>query len=221
MNKVSPHYLCLDQGGHASRAVVIDEKGDIKNIVFKKISTHRDGERVEHDPDELLDSLRQSAEEVAGDYKFDRAGLATQRSSIVCWDRETGEALSPVLSWQDRRAADWLSAFAKHEERIHELTGLMLSAHYGVSKLIWCLENIPEVAKAHKAGRLKFGPLAAWLAGRLCGQVPNAADPANGSRTLLWDKHQNGWSGELLELFGVPVGCLPEAVNSVVKDASS
>ncbi|MGI9291579.1 MAG: FGGY family carbohydrate kinase [Gammaproteobacteria bacterium] len=210
----TPLFLCLDQGGHASRAVVINSTGDIKNIVFREISTQRDGVRVEHDPDELLLTLREAAEEVAGQYSLSAAGLATQRSSIVCWDRKTGEALSPVLSWQDRRAADWLESFKGYERRIHELTGLMLSPHYGVSKLIWCLENIPAVMEAHQTGRLMFGPLAAWLAGRLCNGVPNSADPANGSRTLLWDRQKNSWSTELLELFGVPEDCLPQAVNS-------
>ena len=30
-------------------------------------------------------------------------GLSTQRESCVIWDRRTGEALTPVLSWQDQR----------------------------------------------------------------------------------------------------------------------
>ena len=31
------------------------------------------------------------------------AGFAGQGSSLLCWDNKTGEALSPVLSWQDIR----------------------------------------------------------------------------------------------------------------------
>ncbi len=30
---------------------------------------------------------------------------ATQGSSMGCWNRRTGAALSPVISWQDRRSA--------------------------------------------------------------------------------------------------------------------
>ena len=32
------------------------------------------------------------------------AGMATQRSSVLAWKHDSGEALSPLLSWQDRRA---------------------------------------------------------------------------------------------------------------------
>jgi len=207
-------YLCLDQGGHASRAVLIDARGAVQNIAYREIATLRDGVKVEHDPEELLASLQQAAAEVATGHSISLAGLATQRSSIVCWDSHTGAALSPVLSWQDRRAADWLKQFSHQESRIHDLTGLVLSPHYGVSKLVWCLEHLPAVAEAQAENRLRFGPLAAWLAGRLCGEIPAITDPANGSRTLLWDRRKNAWSAELLDLFGVPPACLPTAVTS-------
>jgi glycerol kinase len=210
----APLYLCLDQGGHASRAVIIDAVGDVQKIAFRNISTRRDDARVEHDPAELLASLQEAAAEVSAGYEVCLAGLATQRSSVVCWDRYTGEALSPVLSWQDRRAADWLEEFKEHEARIHAITGLVLSPHYGVSKLVWCLENLPQVTQAQAEQRLMFGPLASWLAGRLCGQVPASADPANASRTLLWDRGHKDWSTELLQLFNVPAGCLPAAVGT-------
>jgi glycerol kinase len=35
------------------------------------------------------------------------------------------------------------------------------------------------------------------------------ADPANASRTLLWDSAQRDWSAELLQLFGIERGWLP------------
>jgi glycerol kinase len=40
------------------------------------------------------------------------------------------------------------------------------------------------------------------------------ADPANASRTLLWDRQTRDWSVELLDLFDIPAECLPECVPS-------
>jgi glycerol kinase len=94
------------------------------------------------------------------------------------------------------------------------ITGLVLSPHYGVSKLRWCLEHLPAVAAAQKEGKLMFGPLATWLANRLCAETEFFADPANASRTLLWDRQQLDWSEELLQLFGIPRTCLPASVPS-------
>jgi glycerol kinase len=62
--------------------------------------------------------------------------------------------------------------------------------------------------------------LATWLANRLANRIANRtadvapalADPANASRTLLWDRRRRDWSDELLTLFGIPAECLPRSV---------
>jgi glycerol kinase len=140
------------------------------------------------------------------------AGLAVQRSSIVCWDRESGTALSPVLSWRDRRHAEWLAGLELDPHRIQELTGLVISPHYGASKLRWCLDHLPAVAAAARDGRLCLGPLASFLAFRLLEQRPCIADPANAARTLLYDLSTGDWSDELLDGFGLPRESLPRVV---------
>ncbi len=218
-NAAGPLYLCLDQGGHASRALVFDSHGELQAQAFREIATTRLGPEVEHDPEEVVASLIAAASEVVGTLGsaaklIVSAGLATQRSSIVCWERSSGHALSPVLSWQDTRARDWLDAYKEYEVRIHVITGLVLSPHYGVSKLHWCLRNLPEVRAARERGELVFGPLASFLARRLSDGSDSMADPANASRTLLWDRSTRDWSDELLELFGIPRACLPLTVPS-------
>ena len=213
-------YLAIDQGGHASRALVFDMSGKVVAQAFTNMATqHPAADRVEHDPQEMLQSIRDALSEITdqlGDrcHQIRAAGLATQRSSICCWDHISGEAFSPVISWQDRRAADWLTQFSDQEERVHALTGLRLSPHYGASKLHWCLEHLPEVAKGQRAGRLSFGPLASFLLFQLLKERPLLTDPANASRTLLWDFHRLDWSPELLELFSIPADALPHCIPS-------
>lgn len=216
----SPLFLCLDQGGHASRALIFDARGTVRAAGMAAIATHCPRtDWVEHDAQEVVESLEGAAATALtalGAHASDvvAAGLATQRSSIVCWDRHSGAALSPVLSWQDRRAHAWLAAFAPHAERIGAITGLRLSAHYGASKLRWCLDHLPAVARAERAGRLAFGPLASFLAYRLLAEQPLVADPANAARTLLWNLKRCDWDDELLALFGVPRRALPVCTSS-------
>jgi glycerol kinase len=212
--------LAIDQGGHASRAMVFDGGGKRVAQAFVNIATqHPATDRVEHDPREMVQSVREALAEVADQLggrcsQLRAAGLATQRSSICCWDRHSGEALSPVISWQDRRADEWLSQFQDQERQVHRLTGLRLSPHYGASKLRWCLDHLPEVAKAHAEGRLAWGPLASFLLHQLLEERPLLTDPANASRTLLWDLRRRDWSPELLALFSVPAAPLPRCVPS-------
>ena len=186
---------------------------------FHPIDTQRNENHIEHSPAQIIDTLQAAAEDVVSELgerakHIVSAGFATQRSSIVCWHRETGAALSPVLSWQDTRSANWLEQFAEHEPEVHAITGLMLSPHYGVSKLRWCLENLAAVEKAYADGQLIFGPLAAFIVNQMLVAHPLLTDPANASRTLLWDRARRDWSPDLLKLFSIPQVCLPVCVPS-------
>ncbi len=210
--------LALDQGGHASRAIVYDRRGRQVASAHSPVATFRPGpDRVEHDAEALnasvTEALRRALDELGDDAgRVTRAGLATQRSSIVCWDTVSGDALTPVLSWQDLRAADALRGLENRAADLRRITGLRLSGHYGASKLRWCLDNVPEVQRAREAGTLAAGPLASFLLFRQLAERPLAADTANASRTLLLDVRQARWSDTLLALFGVPRDVLPVPV---------
>ena len=213
-----PLYLCLDQGGHASRALVFDRRGALQASALREVDVRepRPG-WVEQDPEELVASLHAVIAKVIASLgaragQISSAGIATQRASMVCWDRHTGEALSPVISWQDRRASAWLDQFSAHASEVHQRTGLRLSAHYGASKMRWCLDRLPAVSAARREGRLAVGPLASFLLFRLLEEKPLLADPANAARTLLWNIRAMDWDPWLLELFGVPLEPLPRCV---------
>jgi glycerol kinase len=211
-------YLAIDQGGHASRALVFDARGAVVARGLQEVHvSHPQPDRVEQDPEELIASIRAAIDVAVGALgmrarAIAAAGLATQRSSIVCWDRTTGTALSPVISWQDRRAHAWLGQFSARAGDIHQRTGLMLSAHYGASKLRWCLDHLPSVKQAQAEGRLAMGPLASFLLFRLLEERPLWVDPANAGRTLLWNLDTRNWDPELLNLFGIPADVLPRCV---------
>ena len=213
--------LALDQGGHASRAVLFDAVGREVATAHVPIATRRDVDRVEHDADELVESLRTAVRDacdapLAAGRPIAAAGLATQRSTVCCWDTRDGAALSPAISWQDRRAADWLErTLGARAAWVRALTGLPLSPHYGASKLRWCLDELAAVSLATRDGRLAMGPLASFLLHRLCRERPSCADPANASRTLLFDPALLDWSTPLLEAFGLPRAALPRCVGTL------
>jgi glycerol kinase len=216
-----PLFLALDQGGSASRALVFDDAG--REVASARVDVADRRPRpgwVEQDPDAVADSLRQVAEaamaslDAAQRARVAACGLSCQRSSLVCWDRASGAALSPVLSWQDTRAADWLAAQALDVEAIRATTGLTPNAHFGLSKMRWCLDHLDAVKQAAADGRLVIGSLAAFLAFRLLEQRPCRVDPANASRTLLFDLGTGDWSDALLARFGIERRWLPAIARS-------
>lgn len=214
-------YLCIDQGGHASRTIVYDRQGVIIASAFCNIETEHPAKHfVELNPDKLIKSIKDSILQVLddlGDKKKNivSAGLATQRSNIVCWNKKTGEALSPIISWQDRRNTEWLEQFYEHNEHIHKITGLFLSPHYGASKLRWCIDHIPEVKQALDNETLAFGPMASFISFHLVKEKFLLTDPVNASRTQLWNLKKHNWDDELLKLFGIPLSALPHCVPSI------
>src|SRR6478735_3812208 len=214
-------FLALDQGGSASRALVFDARGDERAAVRIDIGDRRPRPGwVEQDPEEVADSLRRAANAALAQLDTtDRArvlacGLSTQRSSLVAWDRRTGAALSPVLSWQDTRAAAWLEGQSLDADVIRLVTGLHPNAHYGLGKIRWLLDNDKSVRKAAADGRLLIGPLAAFLAFRLLESRPALVDPANASRTLLLDLRRCDWSDSMLARFGIERAWLPRVTRS-------
>jgi len=211
-------YLAIDQGGHASRAIVFDSAGRQIAESQNTLETFRPRKGyVEHDAEQLMASINNSIEEVCAALKekagnIVSAGLATQRSNVVCWDRETGHALSPVISWQDTRARDELSEFKKSEVEIHMKTGLFLSPHYGASKLKWCLDNLSDVKEALSTDRLCIGPMSSFIVRNITREKPFISDPVSASRTLLWNIHKGDWDADLVDMFSLPFNSLPRCV---------
>jgi len=63
---------------------------------------------------------------------------------------ETGEAISPVLVWQDRRTEDTIAQLKSDggEELTLAKAGLPLDPYFSAAKLAWILKNIPN--RLHK-----------------------------------------------------------------------
>lgn len=213
-------FLALDQGGHSSRAVVTDSCGNIVAKAQESVATSRPGPyQVEQNPSELVDSLKNCCAGISKQLghrvsRIQSAALATQRSSILCWERDSGRALSPVLSWQDRRAGSFVDSMEPQAELIKKTTGLVLSPHYGASKLRWCLQELPAVKNAEQSDNLVLGPLASYLSREITNSKENFCDPANASRTQLWDIQTRDWSEKLCRRFEVNSNLLPRSVPS-------
>jgi glycerol kinase len=137
-------------------------------------------------------------------------GITNQRETLVLWDRKTLEPIAPAIVWQDRRtAAECARLRAEgHEERVREITGLVLDPYFTATKLAWALQNV-EGAKDAAAGTVD-----SWLVAKLSEGRAHVTDASNASRTLLFDIGRGEWSEEMAALFGVTLANLPEVVDS-------
>ena len=122
----------------------------------------------------------------------------------MLWERATGAPVAPAIVWQDRRTADRCRELPA--ELIRARTGLVPDPYFSATKLEWLLAR----ADAPPSG-LAFGTVDSWLVWKLTGGAVHVtdrderlADAAARLETLDWDD-------ELLALFGVDRGLLPES----------
>ncbi len=209
------YFLAIDQGTSSSRVILFDEWGRVVDKSQCRVErTRHAGGRVEQDPHQILSSIQQCLTEVLGQ-RNDRqhiqaAGMATQRSSVLAWNRKTGRALSPLLSWQDTRGRDLVESLSAAKTEIQLISGLPLTAHYGASKIAWLLEHDRSLQTNRD---VCVGPLSAYLCQNLIDPIrPPVVDHANAGRTQLMDLRKRSWSPRLMELFGVPQQRLPAIV---------
>jgi glycerol kinase len=177
---------------------------------------------VEHDPEDLwtttVETCREAAARLA-DGKFAAIGIANQRETTLIWERATGRPIANAIVWQDRRTAPLcaeLSA-AGHEAMVTERSGLLLDPYFSGTKAAWLLDNVDGARARAERGELVFGTVDTWLLWRLTGGPDggrHVTDATNASRTLLYDIRRGRWDEDLCRLLGVPLGMLPEVLDT-------
>lgn len=210
--------LAIDQGTSSSRAIAFSSRGEILALEqqpFEQI--YPASGWVEHDPEVIwatvLSTVRAVLKRLSErQYTVAAIGLTNQRETTVVWNRRTGIPLYNAIVWQDRRTAERCRGLeqAGHGARLEEKTGLRLDPYFSATKLGWILEHAPQARAAAARGELAFGTIDSFLIARLTGGRLHLTDASNASRTALYDIQRNCWDPELCELFGVPMGCLPE-----------
>ncbi|MDD5250917.1 MAG: glycerol kinase GlpK [Rhodocyclaceae bacterium] len=214
--------LALDQGTTSSRAIVFDERGDIRGVGQVEFTQHFPQPGwVEHDALEIwrtqLAAMRQAVA-AAGSAAADIAalGITNQRETVVVWERATGQPIAPAIVWQDRRTVAACAALraAGHEEEIRRRTGLTLDPYFSALKIAWLLDHVPGARRRAENGELAFGTIDSWLVWQLTGGRRHVTDASNASRTMLYDLARGDWDDALLGLLRVPRAMLPQIVAS-------
>lgn len=196
--------LAVDQGTTGTTCLLVDDELSIRGRGYAELPQHfpRPG-WVEHDPEEIWDSVLAAAEQAiaSGGAKPTQLAITNQRETTVLWERETGRPVHNAIVWQDRRTAGRCAELPA--DLIRARTGLVPDPYFSATKLEWLLRE-------HDPRGLAFGTVDTWLVWKLTGGRVHATDETNASRTLLCSLETLDWDDELLELFQVPRELLPE-----------
>ena len=197
--------LAVDQGTSATKALLFNSLGEIVGRGETPISLQFPGDnRVEQDPYEIEASVLSAMKSAIGTRDRDTivaVGISNQRESIVAWDRDSGKAVSSVISWQDSASSaicDEIRAQGFADE-VQKISGLPLDSMFSAPKISQLLNGLASE-------NLYVGTIDSWLT-----RSPGNAtiEIGNASRTQLVDLKTGDWSSRLLEIFNIPRDVLP------------
>ena len=208
--------IALDLGTTSIKSGLLDRHGELSSIVAHPApEITANGGHYESDALAYAAVAEQVLDECiaqAGDCRS--LGLCSQRSSFLVWEQDTGQPLTPLISWQDNRGAASGEALRAHEKEIRNLTGLPLTPYYFAPKLRVVLQDNPAWRARLERGELLVGTLDTFLIWRWSGGKHFMTDASMAARTLLMDIRQQQWSPTLCDLFGIPMHILPKIRSS-------
>ena len=213
-----PLLLGIDEGTSAVKAVLYDT--DLKpqaEARREKPLAHPRAGWVEQDPQDVMAAVVGAVGELLGaaDGEVVACGLDHQGESVLAWSADTGEPLTPIVTWQDKRSQEVLDRLEADggAAEVRERSGMPLDPYFSAGKLTWLLEHEPAVQRALDSGTLRLGTVDSWLCDVLGSGF--ATDPSTASRTQLSAPGAPDWDPRLLEAFGVPRDSLPTIRDSV------
>ncbi len=209
----------IDQGTTGTTGILLDLEG---NVVDSRYAAHQQvfprAGWVEHDPLEIWSNVESIARALArkSDGKLLGVGIANQGETVLAWDRQPSAPLGNAIVWQDTRSQAWIDEVAADTGRaryVHETTGMHLDSYFSAGKMRWILEHVSGAGTLAAAGNLCFGTLDAWLIWKFTQAQEFVTDASTAARTQLMRLADVEYDPDLLELFEIPPGSLPEIIS--------
>ncbi len=173
------YYGAIDQGTTSSRFIVFDNEGNIVEQHQEEFNQYFPNEySVEHNPEEIWKSVVNCINEV-----LKKIDVNSIKSIGITNQRET------TVAWSKSTGKPLFNAIVWQ------------------AKILWLIENVPEVHSSLENEDVIFGTIDSWLIYKLNGTFQT--DVTNASRTLLLDLHNLNWNNNLLNEFNIPSKSLP------------
>jgi glycerol kinase len=138
--------------------------------------------------------------------------ITNQRETFVLFERETGRPLYNAIVWQCRRGEPICRRLVEqgYSEQVSDITGLLVDTYFPASKIMWLLEERPDLRKKVEDGSALIGTIDAYLIYRLTKWPEFVTDHTNASRTLLYDINQLDWHADLCTCLASPLPHCPK-----------
>ena len=206
-------YIGIDLGTSAVKLLLMDEAGQVKNVVSREypLEFPQPGWSQQNPEDWRKAVLEGIPDLLTGFDPKTVAGIGCggQMHGLVVLDRDD-QVIRPAILWNDGRTArqvDYLNNVIGRE-RLSAWTANIAFAGFTAPKILWMRENEPENFARIAKIMLPKDYVNYILTG------VHACDDSDASGTLLLDVKNKRWSREMLDICGVRETQMPRLFES-------
>ena len=206
-------YIGVDLGTSAVKLLLMDEQGQIKNVVSKEypLEFPQPG-WSQQNPEDWRKAIMEGIPELLTGFRgTDVAGIGCggQMHGLVILD-ENDHVIRPAILWNDGRTAKQVDYLNNEigKERLSELTANIAFAGFTAPKILWVKENEPENFNKIAKVMLPKDYINYVLTG------VHSCDYSDASGMLLLDVQHKRWSREMLDICGISENQMPKLFES-------
>lgn len=206
-------YIGVDLGTSAVKLLLMDEQGQIKNVVSKEypLEFPQPG-WSQQNPEDWRKAMMEGIPELLTGFRgTDVAGIGCggQMHGLVILD-ENDYVIRPAILWNDGRTAKQVDHLNNEigKERLSQLTANIAFAGFTAPKILWVKENEPENFNKIAKIMLPKDYINYVLTG------VHSCDYSDASGMLLLDVQHKCWSREMLDICGISENQMPKLFES-------
>ncbi|KAJ3665404.1 hypothetical protein Zmor_000900 [Zophobas morio] len=237
MESPDSYVASLDIGTTTVRCIILNRLGQIAGSASSTVQLiYPKPGFVEISPNHLWDQILNVINAAVSDAKLNITnikclGIATQRSTFLTWCRDSGKPFHNFITWKDIRAKKlckqlnsslYIKAlrvgaygiyFVTRSSRFLTGSRLKISSNHVTGRLLWVLQNIPELKAAVSQKTVMFGTIDTWLLYKFSKGNLHVTDISNAAATGFYDPFVSEW-GSWATLLGIPEQILPQVVEN-------
>ena len=194
-----PLILTFDVGTQSARALLVDKRGNIADVVQEKYAEpyfSKNPGWAEQAPDFYFDCLCRTGRALCGRNpdklpRISAVTLTTIRDTVLCLDKDN-RPVRDVILWLDKRKAGFNAPYPGWKQALFNLIGMGAATRilYESSPGNWIMQNEPELWK----NTARFVMLPTYLNYKLTGVL--ADTPANMIGHVPFDYKNRRWMGK-------------------------
>ncbi len=207
------HYLGIDVGTTAVKALVVDEFGSVAGESESplEVSVPRPG-WAEQNPSDwwrgTVNAVRAACVQ-AGIREVESIGLSGQMHSLALLD-EADRALRPAILWNDVRTTAQCRIISDRvgQDGLRRLVGNPALEGFTAPKLLWMRDEEPRLYDRARTLLMPKDYVRLSMTGE------KATEPSDAAGTLLFDVRQGRWSEEMIAALQLDPAMLPPVRGS-------